>query len=132
MTSSAPNVENDVFARSADTRSNILNDDSNQAGEDPKPEFLGPVSSPFRLQLMGAGTRRSDALGRRSLKPVPLHGLHRIVDCLNLERGDSEIVESGDEDDRPVMVLGECRATTMPSRPGVAMKEEDVGMRGVR
>ena len=58
----------------------------------------------------------------RALEPVGLDRLHQIVDRGDVERGDREIVEGGDEDDAGSTAEAEsARATSIPSMPGMAM-----------
>ncbi len=67
---------------------------------------------------------------QRALEPVRVDRLHQIVDRGDVERGDREIVERGDEDDRRIdrRTPDSARATSIPSMPGHGdVEQDDVG-----
>ena len=100
--------------------------DADQAGQVRRPEFLEtgrrraarrpPAASP-RWREIGAGAVE------RALQPRRIDRLHQIIDRRDLEGGDRELVEGGDEHDRRRWRSSRdsARATSIPSRPGMAM-----------
>ena len=65
------------------------------------PEFLDMGRGRPAAGAPAAGEMGADPL-ERALEPVGLDRLHQIVDRGDVERGDREIVEGGDEDHRRI------------------------------
>ncbi len=85
--------------------------DPDQAGQVGGPEFLEPVRGRrgrARRSLFAALRNSRGPASSARFEPLRVDRLHQIIDRLDLERGDRELVEGGDEDDgRRRLLAGE-------------------------